>query len=174
MEEEHSRRKQKRPVPPSKFPTKTVILLLLLNTMVLCFLLFLNFQATAKHDDKLNDIEKQVTLLDQNLDKQIVPTPASTQPSNSLQESSSQTVQTTDNPAQVDNPDSSTLQQQTSETTPTPAAEQEVNTSTTYIVQSGDTLSGIAEKNQISLQDLMAKNNLTDTTVLIGQELLIK
>jgi LysM repeat protein len=174
LEEEHSRRKQKRPAPPSKFPTKTVILLLLLNTMVLCLLLFLSFQATAKQEDKLSSIEKQVTLLDQNLDKQIVPTPASTQPSSSVQEGTSETVQTTESLANDDLSISSDSQQQTIETTPTSSSEQEVNTPSTYIVQSGDTLSGIAEKNQISLEDLMARNNLTDTTVWIGQELAIK
>jgi LysM repeat protein len=174
LEEEHSRRKQKRPAPPSKFPTKTVILLLLLNTMVLCLLLFLSFQANAKQEDKLSSIEKQVTLLDQNLDKQIVPTPASTQPSSSVQEGTSETVQTTESLANDDLSISSDSQQQTIETTPTSSSEQEVNTPSTYIVQSGDTLSGIAEKNQISLEDLMARNNLTDTTVWIGQELAIK
>ncbi|MFK4567270.1 LysM peptidoglycan-binding domain-containing protein [Enterococcus sp. UD-01] len=174
MEEEHSRRKQKRPAPPSKFPTKTVILLLLLNTMVLCLLLFLSFQANAKQEDKLSSIEKQVTLLDQNLDKQIVPTPASTQPSSSVQEGTSETMQTTESLANDDLSISSDSQQQTIETTPTSSSEQEVNTPSTYIVQSGDTLSGIAEKNQISLEDLMARNNLTDTTVWIGQELAIK
>jgi LysM repeat protein len=174
LEEEHSRRKQKRPAPPSKFPTKTVILLLLLNTMVLCLLLFLSFQANAKQEDKLSSIEKQVTLLDQNLDKQIVPTPASTQPSSSVQEGTSETMQTTESLANDDLSISSDSQQQTIETTPTSSSEQEVNTPSTYIVQSGDTLSGIAEKNQISLEDLMARNNLTDTTVWIGQELAIK
>jgi LysM repeat protein len=174
LEEEHSRRKQKRPAPSSKFPTKTVILLLLLNTMVLCLLLFLSFQANAKQDDKLSSIEKQVTLLDQNLDKQIVPTPASTQPSSTGQDGSSETAQTTESFANDDQSMSSdSQQQQPIETTPT-SSEQEVSSPSTYIVQSGDTLSGIAEKNQISLEDLMAKNNLTDTTVWIGQELAIK
>ncbi len=45
---------------------------------------------------------------------------------------------------------------------------------TVYIVQSGDNLSSIASKFEVSLEDLMRANGLTDPDyVLVGQELLI-
>jgi murein DD-endopeptidase MepM/ murein hydrolase activator NlpD len=44
-------------------------------------------------------------------------------------------------------------------------------TETVYTVVSGDTLSGIAAKFNLSLQTLMTKNNLTSTIILVGQKL---
>lgn len=176
MEEEYSRRKQQRPASDSKFTIVTVILLLLINTLALGVLLFLNVQASSKQETQLNNIEKQVSQLNKgqeptnqaavtNTTEHNVPVrESSTQPSSpnetsSTAESASQPVQTS--------PSSEGAEQQTERSTEpasTPAA-------TSYTVQSGDTLSVIAEKNKISVQDLMLKNNLTDSTVYIGQVL---
>ncbi|ALS01844.1 hypothetical protein ATZ33_10785 [Enterococcus silesiacus] len=176
MEEEYSRRKQQRPASASKFSIVTVILLLLINTIALGVLLFLNVQASSKQETQLNSIEKQVSQLEKgprateqadatdNTEHNVPVRESATQPSSinetsSTAESSSQPVQAT--------PSTEVVGQQTersTEPTTTPAA-------TSYTVQSGDTLSVIAEKNKISLQDLMSKNNLTDSTVYIGQVL---
>ena len=44
-----------------------------------------------------------------------------------------------------------------------------------YIVQSGDTLSSIASRFNVSLNDLMAANNITDANLLAaGQQLVIR
>src|SRR5579885_500549 len=52
--------------------------------------------------------------------------------------------------------------------TPTPSA------GPVYIIQSGDTLSGIAERFNVSLNDLMTANNITDPNVVsAGQQLVI-
>ncbi|HJX38868.1 MAG TPA: LysM peptidoglycan-binding domain-containing protein [Anaerolineae bacterium] len=50
--------------------------------------------------------------------------------------------------------------------TPTPQV-------TTYVVRSGDTLSLIAAQFDVSVQEIMEANNLTDATILVGQELRI-
>ncbi len=44
---------------------------------------------------------------------------------------------------------------------------------TTYVVQRGDTLSAIARRYNISVQTLMSYNGLTNTTIYVGQQLLI-
>lgn len=54
------------------------------------------------------------------------------------------------------------------------AASSQASKSKTYIVKAGDTLSSIAEANGISLDDLMAINNLTESALLsVGDELII-
>lgn len=55
-----------------------------------------------------------------------------------------------------------------SQPTPTPAPTQSV-----YTAQSGDTLSGIAAKYNMTVDDLMATNNLTNTFLRAGQTLVI-
>ncbi|WP_086443808.1 LysM peptidoglycan-binding domain-containing protein [Candidatus Enterococcus lemimoniae] len=171
MEEEYSRRKQQRPESTSKTTIMIVILLLFINTLALGTLLFLNVQANSKQEEQLSNIEKQVSQLDNG---QVTPNQAtadstehnvpvressthvsSTDESSSIVESSTQPAQTTP---------SSEVTERSTEPVTTPQA-------TSYVVQSGDTLSVIAEKNKISLQDLMLKNNLTDSTVYIGQVL---
>lgn len=42
-----------------------------------------------------------------------------------------------------------------------------------YIVQSGDTLWSIANKNNISVDELKEKNNLTSNLLSVGQQLLL-
>jgi murein DD-endopeptidase MepM/ murein hydrolase activator NlpD len=57
---------------------------------------------------------------------------------------------------------------------PTPQVIQDVNLGMgEYIVQEGDTLSGIAETYGITVDELMQVNGLTDSTIFIGQMLLI-
>ena len=44
----------------------------------------------------------------------------------------------------------------------------------TYVVEAGDTLSGIAERFETTVEDIMADNSLTDATLIfVGQALLI-
>lgn len=169
MEEEYSRRKQQRPASTSKPIVVTVILLLLINTILLGVLLFLNVQTTSKHEAQLNSIEEQVSKLDKaqvtdNTEHNVLSSESSTQvstidDSNSSTESSSETDQTSASSSEV-----ATQTEPSTEPAQAPAA-------TTYTVQAGDTLSVIAEKNKLSLQDLMIKNNLSDSTVYIGQVL---
>ena len=52
--------------------------------------------------------------------------------------------------------------------TPTPAPPV-----TTYVVQGGDTLSGIAAKYNIAVDDIMASNGLTNTFLRVGQSLVV-
>ena len=44
----------------------------------------------------------------------------------------------------------------------------------TYTVRSGDTLSGIAEKNGVSVAELKAWNNIKGTRIYAGQKLKVK
>lgn len=177
MEEEYSRRKQQRPGSVSKPTILIVILLLFINTLALGFLLFSNVQARSKQEEQLNSIEKQVSQLDKNQEanKQTtvtdntehnVPVRESSKQVNKTKESSS-TVESSSQPAQT-TPSSSEVAGQQTESSTEP---QVTAAATTYTVQSGDTLSMIAERNKLSLQDLMLKNNLTDSTVYIGQVL---
>ncbi|MGX7150984.1 LysM peptidoglycan-binding domain-containing protein [Enterococcus ureasiticus] len=173
MEEEYSRRNQQRPASASKPTIITVILLLFINTLALGFLLFLNVQASAKQKEQLNSIEKQVNQLEQahvttnqpavsNNTEHNVPVRESSTQVSTTKESSS-TTDDSSQTAQATIPSSEVPDQQTERSTePAP---------TTYTVQQGDTLSVIAEKNKLSLQDLMLKNNLSDSTVYIGQVL---
>ncbi|WP_375178629.1 LysM peptidoglycan-binding domain-containing protein [Enterococcus rotai] len=172
MEEEYSRRKQQRPPAASKKTIAVVILSLFLNTLALGLLLFLNVQASSKQEEKFNNIEKQISQLDRaqetndhsivtdSTEHNVPARESSTQvtsaiESNSTEKSSAESIHTT--------PSSEVPERSTEPTTP-PAA-------TSYVVQSGDTLSVIAEKNKIPLQELMQKNNLNDSTVYIGQVL---
>lgn len=52
-----------------------------------------------------------------------------------------------------------------------PSYETTTDTNITYIVQKGDTLYSIAAKNDISVNDLKAYNDLTSNNISIGQEL---
>ena len=62
----------------------------------------------------------------------------------------------------------------TATSTPTPPpTETPTPQVTTYIVTSGDTLSLIAARFDVSVQQIMEANNLTDATILVGQELRI-
>jgi len=57
---------------------------------------------------------------------------------------------------------------------PTPQAIQDTDPGMSqYIVQEGDTLSGIAETHEITVDELMQANSLNETTIFIGQTLLI-
>ncbi|MGB7461092.1 MAG: LysM peptidoglycan-binding domain-containing protein, partial [Carnobacterium jeotgali] len=57
-------------------------------------------------------------------------------------------------------------------TTPTPSTGN--TSSSTYTVKSGDTLTGIASKNGVSVSDLKKSNNLTSDTIYVGQKLIVK
>ncbi|WP_166967468.1 LysM peptidoglycan-binding domain-containing protein [Yeosuana marina] len=50
----------------------------------------------------------------------------------------------------------------------------DVAVNNTYIVEQGDTLYSISKKYHTTVEALQALNNLNDTTVSIGQELIIK
>ncbi|EOL49905.1 LysM peptidoglycan-binding domain-containing protein [Enterococcus caccae] len=172
MEEEYSRRKQQRPPATSKKTIVIVILLLFLNTLALGLLLFLNVQASSKQEEQLYNIEKQVSQLDK---AKVVDDPStetdSTEHNVPLRESSTQVSSAVESSSSVESstqPIQTTPSSEVTERSTEPVA---TPTATTYVVQSGDTLSVIAEKNKISLQDLMQKNNLTDSTVYIGQVL---
>jgi LysM repeat protein len=83
--------------------------------------------------------------------------------------------------SQAQPPPSNVVVSPTRETIPTtqPAADDVLPTATpveptVYIVQAGDTLTSIARKFDVSLEDLMLANGITDPDyVLLGQELLI-
>jgi len=63
---------------------------------------------------------------------------------------------------------------ETSQTTPSSTTNQSVSTATsTYTVKSGDTLSKIAIQHNISLNDLMAWNNLTSSLIYPGDVLVV-
>lgn len=62
----------------------------------------------------------------------------------------------------------------TATSTPTlPPTETPTPQITTYIVASGDTLTDIAARFDVSVQQIMEANNLTDPTIVVGQELRI-
>jgi len=50
----------------------------------------------------------------------------------------------------------------------------EVSNSPKYVVQKGDTLYGIAKRNNTTVEILKEINNLSDTTISIGQELILQ
>ncbi|WP_029278396.1 LysM peptidoglycan-binding domain-containing protein, partial [Carnobacterium jeotgali] len=62
----------------------------------------------------------------------------------------------------------------TSGGTTTPAPSTGNTSSSTYTVKSGDTLTGIASKNGVSVSDLKKSNNLTSDTIYVGQKLIVK
>ena len=63
------------------------------------------------------------------------------------------------------------IAQRVSAQTPTPSSPP---SGPTYIIQSGDTLSSIADRFNVSLNDLMSANNITDpNTIQAGQQLVI-
>ncbi|WP_086315469.1 hypothetical protein A5821_002954 [Enterococcus sp. 7F3_DIV0205] len=177
MEEEYSRRKQQRPPSSSKGTIFIVILLLFINTLALGILLFLNVQSGSKQEEQLSSIEKLVNQLDKNQvtnnqtaatgnTEHNVPVRETSTQTSKVNESSS-TVESTSHQTQTTPSSSDVVEQQTERSTEPSVAP----TATTYTVQPGDTLSVIAERNKLSLQDLMLKNNLTDSTVYIGQVL---
>ncbi|MEI5993489.1 LysM peptidoglycan-binding domain-containing protein [Candidatus Enterococcus mansonii] len=179
MEKEYSRRKQQRPSSSSKSSIVLVILLLLINTLALGMLLFLNFQANSKQEERLSTIEKHVSQIDKAQGTNTQPSSvAKTEHNVPVKENSTQ-VSTAQEPESITEnsvqPNQTTPSSQAVEQQTEPSAEPVVTpAATTYTVQSGDTLSGIAEKNKLSLQELMTKNNLTDSTVYIGQVLSLK
>ena len=55
-----------------------------------------------------------------------------------------------------------------------PAAGAPSTSQVTYVVEAGDTLSGVAERFDSTVEDIMAENGLTDATLIfVGQTLLI-
>ena len=168
LEEEYSRRKQARPASASKPWMFIVILLLFINTLALGGLVFMNMQENSKNEERFSTIEKKVSLLDretgkqtpasENTEQNVLTRPSSTQQSQ-VEQSSVITSETTESTQAV-------VQTTPSSGTSTPTVDP---TPSSYTVQSGDTLSVIAERNNLSLQKLMTMNNLTDETVYIGQ-----
>ncbi|MGM0218517.1 LysM peptidoglycan-binding domain-containing protein [Enterococcus sp. AZ126] len=172
MEEEYSRRKQQRPTSTSNKTILIVILLLIINTFVLAILLFLNVQATSKQETRLENIEKQVSLLDKEKKTNNSATSTdSTKQNDSISESSTKISSSNDTSSTIESSKQAVQTTPSSENNEDATEPTTAHAATTYTVQSGDTLSAIAEKNNLSLQDLMTKNSLTDSTVYIGQVL---
>lgn len=180
-----------------------VVLLIILNLFILSgfVLLFLQSDSQAKgHGLQLSKIEEKMDLLNSNEGTVAQrPNANTTGSSQSTTESSSETSTSEENQGNaVSNANNQTnnsgVGNATSNTeNSTNVANNENNdnqhgvfdpntqtndntasTSTTYVVQPGDSLSLIAEKHNMSLNDLMTKNGLTDTMVLVGEVLTVK
>lgn len=175
MGEEYSRR-QKPQLKQRKNNYFFVILFSIINLAALTYLLFLNVQAESKFNQQLTTIEQYVRQFDQQVASRI----ATVSSSNSgLPETGQATTNQTTPPAVTQTQASVDEEPTTSSSTEKEAnqtieLEPEVILPTSYTVQVGDSLSVIAEKNNLSLQDLMIKNNLTDSTVYIGQVLMLR
>lgn len=177
MEEEYSRRKKPR-VKPRKNNYFFVILFLMINLAALSYLLFLNVQAESKFDQQLTVIEKYVSQLDQQVASRIATvTPTSTPlpktgqitENSSIDQTEASTTTASHQTVSEESTSASAIEEET-----TPTVKPEVVAATSYTVQAGDSLSVIAEKNNLSLQELMTKNNLIDSTVYVGQVLSLR
>lgn len=175
-QEEHSRRQHKRPS-ESKGPKTLTVLLLLLNTSALACLLFLNFQSydqSEKQDTRLGTVEYKIDALAQGLaTKQTQSSSSSTTSETSNTNTTSTTQDTTFNSTSNE----STVPTEVSETPSSSSEEVASPTSqevTSYTVKSGDTLSTIAELHNLTVAELMNKNGLTDSSLYVGQELILK
>lgn len=178
-QEEPSRRQHKRP-PETKGPKTLTILLLLLNTSALACLLFLNFQSydqSERQDMRLDTVERKIDSLVQGLATK------QTQPSSSSSTTNESISDTTNSSTQVAQPfdsnsDEGTVSNQILDTPSSSSSEETQSSSsqesTSYTVKSGDTLSSIAELHNLTVTELMSKNNLTDSILSIGQELTLK
>lgn len=165
MEKGYSRKK-KLHTKSSAYGSVIVILLLLLNTVALGTLVvfaFYSFDQSSVQDQRLKTMENKIALLDNSLkktsnvalgnsEKKNLPI---TNGSNTTNSSTKET-----NQSSVDELNTQELNQ---------TVENSSTSNKTYVVQSGDTLSNIAEKHSLSIDELMSKNNLTDSVLSVGQ-----
>lgn len=177
MEPENQPRRYK-PRPTESKGTKTImILLLLINTSALGCLLFLNFRSydqAEKQEVRLSNIEEKVNFKDQTAFSETtsLPETTKTQPSasNDLETTTSQLqepVTSSERTVTRNSPQDNSTSNSSEDVSPT-------ESNANYIVKAGDTLSDIATQNNMTVAELMAKNDLTDQTVLVGQELIVK
>lgn len=175
-QEEHSRRHHKRPLEPKGAKTLTV-LLLLLNTSALACLLILNFQSynqSENQESRLDTVEYKIDALAQGLASRQTQTNTKETTKTNKNSSTQNTSQTQTVSSSSDERNISQDVQETPSSSSQEVSSSSTQESTTYTVKSGDTLSMIAELHNLTVAELMSKNDLTDSSLFIGQELSLK
>lgn len=165
LNENASRRTQKKKTKTvrkkSNLPTT---LFLIFNIFAFISLLAFGIIVSNKQQEKLTNIEKQVATLNES--QRSIPNTATSTPvvssSNSYEEEQSTSSNSSATPHTEESTETSETSQEVIDTPVTPS---------TYTVQQGDTLSTIAERNNLTVQAIKEKNNLTDDIVYIGQVL---
>lgn len=175
LNENASRRTQKKKTKSvrkkSNLPTTTPFLIF--NILALISLLAFGIIVSNKQQEKLISIEKQVATLNES--QRLIPntsTNKTTMSSTPVISSSSsfeeeQSTESLVSSTTFQTEQSTEISETSHELEDTPV----VVVSNTYTVQQGDTLSTIAEKNNLTVQTIKEKNNLTDDIVYIGQVL---
>lgn len=159
-----------------------LLLLLLVNTLALGYVVYRTYQAENKQEEFTN----QVSRLENEIDKLAKGNSTANVAANNTTTSSAappqQTTEASAAPAETQSSSAAENQDQSPQESgdPNNGQQQADGTQpsqelpTTYTVQAGDSLSLIAENHGITLEELMQKNGLVDTTVLIGAELTIR
>lgn len=177
MEDKHTSRSSRRGGSSSGLSI-LLLLLLLINTLGLGYIVYRTYQS----DNTQNEFKEQVSRLETEIDKlgknqSTAAAANTTTPSSSQQQSTAPETSSTQSMPQTS---VATDNQATEPSASDPAQEQEAanvepqEQPSTYVVQAGDALSLIAEQHGLSLEELMQKNNLSDTTVLVGTELTVR
>lgn len=160
----------------SPYKSWLVIVLLLLNTVALATLVvlaFYSFNQSTNQEQRLKTIENKIALLDSNA-KKISSSVTETSSAATVKNNPMNTSTSTTTDSSTVNTTQSTESVSSEETQKLNQTEVNINSvEKTYVVQSGDSLSAIAEKHSLSIEELMNKNNLTDSTVLVGQVLTV-
>ncbi|MBL1230796.1 LysM peptidoglycan-binding domain-containing protein [Enterococcus sp. BWB1-3] len=161
-----------------------LLLLLLINTLGLGYLAYQTYQASTEK----SYFNEQIVRLEKEIDK--IGSVASTAKTTNSSTSSSVAAETNTSDSQ-ETALGETVHSSTPPETGIPASDVDVAEgqetdqvqdvievaeaeATTYIVQPGDALSLIAEQHGLSLEEIMLKNNMVDTTVIIGDVLTVK
>lgn len=160
-----------------------LLLLLLVNTIALGYVVYRTYQAENKQEEFTN----QVSRLENEIDKLAKGDSTTNVAANNTTTSSAtatpqQTAEASTAPAETQNSSATENQGQSPQESGDPNNGQQQADGTqpsqelpsTYTVQAGDSLSLIAENHGITLEELMQKNGLVDSTVLIGAELTIR
>lgn len=180
MDNEHTSRSARRDSGSSSISV-LLVLLLLINTIGLGYLVYRAYQS----DNKQVEFTNQVTRLENEIDKLARNSSTTTTSNNQTSSSASITQSSTSTSSSVlaetqgsTTPDVPEAQGGAENTSPeqaqTPSDSTTQEQPTTYVAQEGDSLSLIAENHGLTLEGLMQKNNLTDMTVLIGDELIVR
>lgn len=169
MERDYSRKKKSN-TKSSPSGSAIVILLLLLNTLALGTLVvfaFYSFDQASNQDQRLKTMENKIALLDNSLKKTSNVALGNSEKNNLPMTNGSNTTNSSTNETNQVSVDEQNTQESNKSEGNSPTSNK------TYIVQSGDTLSSIAEKHSLSVDELMSKNNITDSILLVGQSLTI-
>ncbi|MGC6769666.1 LysM peptidoglycan-binding domain-containing protein [Enterococcus sp. LJL128] len=182
MEENHTSRSSRR---NSESPVLLIFLLILvfINSLGLGYLVYRTYQSdtgTSNVGEKITKLEDQVNKLNSSLSTGSIKTASGTETTTSTPPAASEALPqtggaTTESSVAAPEPtEAPAVEPAAEQPAAEPAVEEVQPQPTTYVVQAGDALSLIAEQHGLSLEELMIKNNLSDTNVLIGTELLVR